>query len=234
MNDTGRPAHVSTGLLRVLESPAVYSVFQTIIGADRLRRHFVEEFVRPFPGAAILDIGCGTGSILDYLPRDVRYVGLDLNRRYISHAKKKYQGRGRFFCARVDGLASLPEARQDFDIVIAMAIIHHLDDRDAAQLIRDACDRLGPGGVFASFDGCYHPGQSLATRFLLSRDRGKNIRTPAGYEELLAGCLSPICTKVETRLYRVPYSLFFLRATKPGAKTGSSPVASLEPPGSAI
>ncbi len=222
MTDADTSSHVATGWLRVLESPAIYSLFQRLIGADGLRRYFVDEFVRPFPGARILDVGCGTGAILDYLPGDVHYVGLDLNPRYIDSAGRKYQGRGQFICCRVGDRPLLAESRRAFDIVLAMAVLHHLDDDDASGLIRDACLHLVPGGIFASLDGCYHPGQSLAARFLLSRDRGQNIRTPAGYRQLLSGYLSPTNETVETRRYRIPYSLFLLRAVKLGAQAESS------------
>ncbi len=214
MTATDEASHVSTGLRRVLESSAIYSLFQRLVGADRLRRHFVERFVRPFPGARILDVGCGTAVILDYLPEGVDYLGLDLNPRYVAAAEKRYPGRGRFLCSRVGELDSLAQSRQTFDVVLAMAILHHLDDPAAAKLILDASRHLAPGGVFASLDGCYHPGQSRAARFLLANDRGRHVRAPAGYRGLFPGDLKPDLTEVETRLYRIPYSLFLVRAVK--------------------
>ncbi len=111
MTDANQSSHVSTRFLRILEAPAIYSFSQTLTEARKLRRHFVNNFVRPFPGAKILDIGCGTGAILDYLPPGVNYVGLDLNPRHISRAKKKYRKQGQFYCSRVDSLASLGAVR---------------------------------------------------------------------------------------------------------------------------
>ena len=40
----------------------------------------------------ILDIGCGTGKILESLPA-VDYYGYDISKKYINYAKKKYKSR---------------------------------------------------------------------------------------------------------------------------------------------
>src|SRR4029077_4323462 len=85
-------SHRSTGLYRIFESAAVYERFQRLLGSDAARRRFVLDFLRPCPGARILDIGCGTGAILDHLPPNVDYVGYDLNPRYIEDARRRHAG----------------------------------------------------------------------------------------------------------------------------------------------
>ena len=75
-----------------------FNLLQNIVGAGRFRRVYVREFIRPAPGARILDIGCGTGAILDHLPREIEYEGYDLAQEYIEYAQRKYAERGRLFC----------------------------------------------------------------------------------------------------------------------------------------
>ncbi|HEX2122402.1 MAG TPA: class I SAM-dependent methyltransferase, partial [Thermoanaerobaculia bacterium] len=63
--------HRTRGLYRLLEVPALYESVQRLLGADAARKRFVARFLRPLPGARILDIGCGPGPLLEYLPADM-------------------------------------------------------------------------------------------------------------------------------------------------------------------
>jgi len=202
-------SHRSTGIYRILESAAVYESFQQLLGGDAARRRFVHDFLRPFPGARILDIGCGTGTILGYLPSDVDYVGYDLNPRYIEDARRRYPGRGRFFCTRVE---EAPEEPGGFDLVLAMAILHHLDDSEADRLVASAHRNLRPGGSLVTLDPVRHPGQSPVARLLVALDRGRRVRTPEEYCDLAAAHFPSIATALLTDLMPIPYSHFLMRA----------------------
>ncbi|HVG11277.1 MAG TPA: class I SAM-dependent methyltransferase [Thermoanaerobaculia bacterium] len=202
---------VSSGVYRLMERAGVYERFQRALGARAARRRFVAEFLRPFPGARILDIGCGTGSLLDDLPPDVDYAGYDLNPRYIAEAEQRYGSRGRFFHARV---GDEPPLEEGFDLVVAKGVLHHLSDSDAGHLIRDAHSHLREGGCLVTSDPVFHSGQSRIARFLISRDRGLRVRMPEGYRALLAPCFSEIEERLVTDLLTVPYSHFILRARK--------------------
>ncbi|MEA2559046.1 MAG: hypothetical protein QOH06_550 [Acidobacteriota bacterium] len=201
----------SRGLYRLLERAGVYERFQRALGARTIRQHFVKEILRPFPGARVLDIGCGTGSLLDDLPADVHYTGYDFNPRYIADAERRHGSRGRFFVARV---GEEPPFEGGFDFAVAKGILHHLNDFDAGRLIRDAHGHLRAGGCLVTSDPVFHPGQSPIARFLISRDRGRRVRTPEGYRALLAACFPEIEERLVTDLLTVPYSHFMLRARK--------------------
>src|SRR5215207_8251503 len=84
----------------VLGIAGVYRTFQRILGGDA-RSTYVREYVRPGPDDRVLDIGCGTADILEYLPMGVDYVGFDANPRYIDHARARFAGRARFFSGKV-------------------------------------------------------------------------------------------------------------------------------------
>jgi SAM-dependent methyltransferase len=202
---------LSSGVYRLLERAGVYELFQRTLGARTVRRRFVGEFLRPFPGARLLDVGCGTASLLDDLPPDVEYTGYDLNSRYIAAAERRYGSRGRFFCAWVGGE---PALEGSFDFVVAKGVLHHLNDDDAGLLIRGAHDYLRQGGYLVTSDPVFHPGQSRIARFLISRDRGRRVRMPEGYQALVAACFPEIDAKVVTGQLTVPYSHFILRARK--------------------
>ena len=202
-------SHHSTGLYRIFESAAVYERFQRLLGSDAARRRFERDFLRPFPGARILDIGCGTGAILGYLPPDVDYVGYDLNPRYVDDARHRYPGRGRFFCARVE---EAPEEPGSFDLVLALAILHHLDDSAAGRLLASAHRHLRPGGALVTLDPVRHPGQSPVARLLVALDRGRRVRTPEEYRDLATAHFPSVETVLLTDLLSIPYSHFLMRA----------------------
>lgn len=42
-------------------------------------------------GCSILDVGCGTGDIVKYLPDDVRYTGVDIYKPALELARKRYK-----------------------------------------------------------------------------------------------------------------------------------------------
>lgn len=203
--------HLSTGIYRILERASVYERLQGLLGAQAARKRFVEEFLRPFPGARVLDIGCGTASLLDDLPPDVQYTGYDLNPRYIAEAERRYGSRGRFFLAEV---GDEPPFEGSFDFVVAKGVLHHLNDADADRLIRDARGHLREGGCLVTSDPVFHPGQSRIARFLISRDRGRRVRTPEGYRALVTARFFELEERLFTDLLTVPYSHFIVRARK--------------------
>ena len=60
-------AQVNYGVRAVLAHSAIYSLFQGMVGANRMQREIVRTYLRPWTGARVLDIGCGPATILDYM-----------------------------------------------------------------------------------------------------------------------------------------------------------------------
>ena len=211
----------TSGLRAVLSSPLVYDLLQNLLGADGLRREYVRQFIRPAPGARILDIGCGTGAILKYLPLETDYEGYDMAPEYVEYARRKYPGRGRFRCERVSRL-SVPQAHH-FDFVLASALLHHLNDEEARDLFTIAAEALEPQGVLITYDNVYVERQSRLARYVISRDRGQHVRTPSQYETLARSAFARVQTSTRHDLLRIPYTHFFMRCSLPIA-SGSAGV----------
>jgi len=202
---------ITTGIRRMLSHPKVYNAFQLLMGAHNSRRSYVQQCIKPFPGMKILDIGCGPADILSYLPQYVDYWGFDINRSYIDYAKSKYSARGYFSEKSLNhtDLVKLPE----FDTVLAIGLLHHLDNQKAHFIIRSAYKSLKPGGKLLTVDPCIDPSQSRIARFIVQRDRGQNIRDKSGYKALVQECFQDLHVVVRHKSW-IPYTHCYMQCTK--------------------
>ncbi len=193
----------SPRLRSVLSKPWVYRSFIHLVGGNRAYRVFLSEYVGPWRGARLLDIGCGPGHLLRYLS-DVEYVGFDVDPAYVESARRHYGDRGTFYSAAVG--SPLPLLPGSFDIAVAFGVLHHLDDDRASLLFETARLFLKAGGRLVTCDGCWADGQSSAARWLLSRDRGQHIRTLPELLSLAMPHFSRVEGGMRDDLLRVPYS----------------------------
>ena len=139
--------------------PFLYNLFQGVVGGNALRRRIIQNHARARTGDKVIDIGCGPAQALQSLP-DVEYLGLDINPDYIAFARRTYGDKGTFVVGDTRSLRSDTRFK-DADIVIAIAVLHHLDDEDAVDCIRFAHGALKMGGRFISLDPCWIPNQGL-------------------------------------------------------------------------
>lgn len=193
----------TSGMRAVLSAARMYDVFQDLTGARRARRRFADEYIRAGTGDRILDIGCGTGAILESLP-EVEYWGFDLSPAYIATARKRYGARGTFSCRDVSqaGPSDLPRV----DLVLALGVLHHLDDPASLGLLRLAKAGLQAGGRLVTWDPCYVEGQSVLRRLIIGMDRGRNVRDERGYRSLCEAVFGSIQGHIRHDLLRIPYT----------------------------
>jgi SAM-dependent methyltransferase len=200
-----------------LERPRVYEFFQSFVARKEARRVIVDEYIRPRPGNRIVDVGCGPGTMLPYLG-PVDYTGFDLNAAYIEHAKQNYSGRGTFFQARVGDVAD--QLGSGIDIVIAIAVLHHLGDQEARALFAAANRILRPGGRLITFDPVFISPQNPIARLLIRLDRGKGVRTASGYLSLAKERFGEVEVNIRTDLLRMPYTHCIMISHKDTSEDG--------------
>ena len=206
---------ITTGVRSMLDNPFIYNFSQVFFGGGILKTRkwntaFVSNFVRPQSGAQILDIGCGPAEILAYLS-GVSYWGFDISPAYIRWAQKKYGTAGHFFCKELisEDLESLPK----FDITLAIAVLHHLDDATAASLVELAHKSLKPGGRLITVDACFIPKQNPIARCLISWDRGQNVRTLEGYTALVSKMFPEHHIEIRHQSW-IPYTYCFMECIR--------------------
>ena len=120
--------------------------------AESAYRRILDTFdrrLRPQPGMACIDLGCGTGAFTRRLQRfGLALTGVDISPRSIERARQI--GGAAFLVGDVCASAA-PSA--SFDVAVMSGVLHHLpaaEQRIAS--LREAHRLLKPGGRFFSYD----------------------------------------------------------------------------------
>lgn len=112
---------------------------------ERLRRFAIHFHLRP--GDRVLDAGCGSGRLIplicDAIGPQGSLVELDFAPGMLEIGRDKAQGRCVNFVA--GDTHSLPMPNNDFDKVIALALLPHIDDKAVA--LKEFHRVLKPGGL---------------------------------------------------------------------------------------
>ena len=158
-----------------------YELSQRIVGLNFrafLRELRTERFFQP--GLSCLDVGCGTGFLRDYL-RDSDYLGVDLNPTYIAAARRK---RGE--CFQLGNALEIGSLPRRFDRIIAIGLLHHLDDGQVRTVLAGARQRLQSGGEIFIIDALWPPDHNRIGRMLRGSDNGAHVRTLPQWQALFA------------------------------------------------
>lgn len=133
----------------------IYDLINDFLGFGRPFMRRVVEMSAIGDGEKVLDVGCGTGSLLSELPgRKVRLevVGLDADLKTLHIAQRKL-GRKRAFGMLVKGAAqSLPFHSGSLNLVTSTLIFHHLPTETKQHAIREIHRVLKEGGRFVLAD----------------------------------------------------------------------------------
>ncbi|MGE5212199.1 MAG: class I SAM-dependent methyltransferase [Nitrospirota bacterium] len=201
-----------SGLLGWLRVPFLYNAFQAAVGATALRRKVLEKHVRAKPGDKVIDIGCGSAPTLQWLP-EVEYIGFDINPDCIALAQRTYGSRGTFIVGDPQSMRGDPRL-DAADIVIAFGVLHHLDDEEAEQCIQFAYDVLKTQGRLVCHEACWTPNQGAISKYIMSSDRGRNIRTEQQYRQIAAKAFKKTGTWIDMKPMRIPYVTVVLECEK--------------------
>ena len=132
----------------------LYDPFVKLTGGDAARRTLLEQAAIS-PGDRILDIGCGTGTMVVLIKRlypGADVVGIDPDPKALARAEKKV-ARARVSVRLDRGFSDqLPYADASFDRVLSSLMFHHIDANDREATLREVRRVLTPGGSFHMMD----------------------------------------------------------------------------------
>ena len=197
---------------RLLNLPIVYRLFEDFIAKKNGRQIFYDRYVGDVEGKYILDLGCGTGDILDCITGEKRYIGIDNNKKYIEQNKERFKGRktANFYYADLNTYAEKCEGK--FDMILLIGVIHHISDDEVEKAMISIKNLLNKGGIFISHDPCYTKDMNPIARILCKLDRGQYVRYKEQYIEMMNKFWDDIWYEIQTDTLRfLPYSVIIFK-----------------------
>jgi SAM-dependent methyltransferase len=120
--------------------------------------------VPPGPAGRLLDVGTGTGRVLELLaPRVREALGVDASKAMLALARARLNGPDYAHCAvRLADMYRLPLSDQSFDTVVLQMVLHYAED--PAGVVMETARVLRPGGRLIVIDLAAHDRPDLASK----------------------------------------------------------------------
>lgn len=146
-------------------------VEQTMVSYDALGEYFFNKGSRlrlwsdivPLlgcirPGNTVLDLGCGNGEGIPYLPPRVQYWGIDTNEKLIRILQERYEGDSskHFLVGDMEDAGLYGALRKDLgtaDVIMSIATLHHILSVRGLEKALNECSTLlaSEGRMVVSF-----------------------------------------------------------------------------------
>jgi SAM-dependent methyltransferase len=162
----------------------VYDLIQTALGIKFLYSRIQRVLDANTGYRDVLDLGGGTGRIHALLDPGSKYYCLDNEAPKLLQFRK-HTPNG---MAILGDAARAPVASGSMDLVICVAVSHHLNDSELQRMLKETTRVLRPDGRLIFYDALWQP-KWIPGRLLWSLDRGSYPRSKATLLNALAGHL---------------------------------------------
>ena len=145
-----------------------YDTLQRLNGSSRLYSKIVE-LSHVSPHSSVLDVGCGTGTVLFHLRKvygdSLLLMGVDSSVDMIQVAKRKNRQLGANVSFRVVLGEQLPFNNDSFNLVVSSLTMHHLPNELKISVMNEMKRVLKPGGRCLVTD--FGPARNILGRIAL-------------------------------------------------------------------
>jgi SAM-dependent methyltransferase len=191
-------------LVNLFDNANLYKAFQFAVSRPNTLSVIRNEVLKPEGVQSVLDFGCGIGYHALEFP-NANYLGIEPLQSCVKKANDLFSGSGRhFILGDHTSLSKIPDS--SYDLVIAIGVLHHIDDNIMSEFLEESYRILRKGGRLTTFDPVLHPAQTVLSRWVVKRDRGKWVRTESEYSVILTTYFPGIVKqKIYSKLLRIPY-----------------------------
>ena len=156
----------------------LYDPLVSLMGGDRARKELIAQ-AKLQPNHRVLDVGCGTGTLMTLLKRrysTLQVIGLDPDAKALRRASNKAKRAGVSVQFDQGFGDALPYGNAAFDRVFSSFMFHHLEDENREKTLQEVSRVLKPGGSFhlLDFAGGEQGSHGLLGHFLHSHARLKD------------------------------------------------------------
>jgi SAM-dependent methyltransferase len=197
---------LGTKILSVLDIPFFWNLSRHILNITtglywkRFRRLKQSGLFEDNP--SILDIGCGVGWFANISSGN--YFGIDTDTRMLGYAQKKYPNK-----AFEDvSLKELQKKANDFDITLAVDLLHHLNDSECVELLEDI--RSLTNKYLIVYEPVLYDKMNFLEKWVIKNDKGKDHRNLDRHYELFKQCGYVVKEKERLQLGFLTPTLFIL------------------------
>jgi ubiquinone/menaquinone biosynthesis C-methylase UbiE len=200
-------------IAKIFDNANLYKLFQFGVSRKGTSEFVTNEILKPKNVKKVLDFGCGIGYHSNAYPES-EYLGIEPLVGCIKKANALYaRPNATFNVGDHTSLKKIPSS--SFDLVIAIGVLHHVDDSIFDDFIVESSRILKPGGRLTTLDPVTYEQQKFTSRWMVLRDRGEWVRSENGYLEKFSRHFDGRTTsRIFTKLLRIPYDHIAIEAIK--------------------
>ena len=170
---------------KLLDYRLVYDTFQTCVGSYSYRNKVIASSLTASTNK-ILDLGCGTGMTIPRISESISYTGIELSKVYAEYASRRRINLEIKIGNVADPANYLNLELGKSDVIFALGLFHHLDDKTLNLMFENLATVLQKGAKLISIDPYVDEKTTKFAAFVARNDRGQFLRSEESISKLVA------------------------------------------------